>query len=412
MIKKYKKITFLFVCFLTIFLFAKSSLVMAIDYSKEIEDIQKQIEEQQQEMKELEEQEQLYQEKIEIKRDEAVTLKNQIYFLSNQALKRESEIQEKEKEIARTNLSIKNIQLRVLEKKQEIGRLKENLKEFLQTINQYDQKNHLEIIFLNDSISNILSHLRYLNTIQSELTHSLQRIDLIKEGLEIQEKDLRLQLQDLIGLESELKDKKAKLSSEQQTKQTILKETQGAEWKFQALLAEVVKERKEIENEMVNLERDVRRKLAQEKEQKAELMEKEGIIVFSWPVPLQGITCEFHDPDYPYRNWIGEHSGLDLRASQGTAIRAPASGYVARAKHAGLGYSYIMIIHNESFSTVYGHVSEIFVEEDEYVKRGTIIGRTGGLPGTSGAGRFSTGPHLHFEVRLDGMPVNPEDYLL
>ena len=412
MIKKYKKITFLFVCFLTIFLFAKSSLVMAIDYSKEIEDIQKQIEEQQQEMKELEEQEQLYQEKIEIKRDEAVTLKNQIYFLSNQSLKRESEIQEKEKEIARTNLSIKNIQLRVLEKKQEIGRLKENLKEFLQTINQYDQKNYLEIIFLNDSISNILSHLRYLNTIQSELTHSLQRIDLIKEGLEIQEKDLRLQLQELIGLESELKDKKTKLASEQQTKQTILKETQGAEWKFQALLAEVVKERKEIENEIVNLERDVRIKLSQEKEQKAELMEKEGIIVFSWPVPLQGITCEFHDPDYPYRNWIGEHSGIDLRAPQGTAIRAPASGYVARAKNAGLGYSYIMIIHNESFSTVYGHVSEIFVEEDEYVKRGSIIGRTGGLPGTSGAGRFSTGPHLHFEVRLDGIPINPKDYLL
>jgi len=408
----YKKTIFLFVCFLTIFLFAKSSLVMAIDYSKKIEDIKKQIETQQQEMKELEEQKQLYQEKIEIKRDEAVTLKNQIYFLTNQALKRESEIQEKEKEIARTNLSIKNIQLRVLKKKQEIGRLKENLKEFLQTINQYDQKNYLEIIFLNDSISNILSHLRYLNTIQSELTHSLQRIDLIKEGLEIQEKDLRLQLQELIGLESELKDKKTKLASEQQTKQTILKETQGAEWKFQALLAEVLKERKEIENEIVNLERDVRIKLSQENEQKAELMEKEGIIVFSWPVPLQGITCEFHDPDYPYRNWIGEHSGIDLRAPQGTAIRAPASGYVARAKNAGLGYSYIMIIHNESFSTVYGHVSEIFVEEDEYVKRGSIIGRTGGLPGTSGAGRFSTGPHLHFEVRLDGIPINPKDYLL
>ena len=141
-------------------------------------------------------------------------------------------------------------------------------------------------------------------------------------------------------------------------------------------------------------------------------MEKEGIIIFSWPIPLNGITSKFHDPDYPYRSWIGEHSAIDLRAAQGTAIRAPASGYVARAKHGGLGYSYIMIIHNESFSTVYGHVSQIFVQEDEYVKRGTIIGRTGGLPGTLGAGRFSTGPHLHFEVRLDGIPVNPEDYLL
>jgi len=412
MIKKYDKITFIFVCLFAFFLFIKPGLSIPIDYSKEIEDMQKQIEEQQQGLKELDDQKQVYQEKIEIKRDEAVTLKNQIYLLSNQILERGSEIQEKEQEVAKTNLSIKNIQLRVLQKKQEIQGLKQDLTGFLQTIDQYDQKNYLEIILLNDSISNILSHLRYLNTVQSELSHSLQRIDLIKEGLEIQEKDLRLQLQVSLELESELKNKKAKLASEQQARQTILEETQGAEWKFQALLAEVVKEKQEIENEIVQLESDVRRKIAREKEQHAELMEKEGIIIFSWPVPLEGITCEFHAPDYPYRHWIGEHSGIDLRAAQGTAIRAPASGYVARAKHAGLGYSYIMIIHNESFSTVYGHVSEIFVEEDEYIKRGTIIGRTGGLPGTSGAGRFSTGPHLHFEVRLDGIPINPKDYLL
>ncbi len=412
MIKKYDQITFIFISLLVFFSFVKPGFSIPIDYSKEIEDMQRQIESQQQGLKELDEQKEVYQEKIEIKREEAVTLKNQIYRLSNQVLKRGAEIQEKEKEIAITNLSIKNIQLRVLEKKQEIEGFKEDLKEFLQIINQYDQKNYLEIILLNDSISDVLSHLRYLNTVQSELSLSLQRIDLIKEGLEIQEKDLRLQLQVSINLESEIKDKKAKLASEQQAKKTILEETQGAEWKFQALLAEVIKEKQEIENEIVQLESDVRRKLAREKEQKVELMEKEGIIIFSWPVPLEGITSEFHDPDYPYRNWIGEHSAIDLRAPQGTAIRAPASGYVARAKHAGLGYSYIMIIHNESFSTVYGHVNKIFVVEDEYVKRGTIIGRTGGLPGTSGAGRFSTGPHLHFEVRLNGIPVNPKDYLL
>ena len=117
--------------------------------------MQKQIEAQQQEIKDLEGQKQIYQEKIEIKREEAVTLKNQIYLLSNQVLEREAEIQEKEKQIAKTNLSIKNIQLRVLEKKQEIEVLKQDLKEFLQTINQYDHKNHLEIILLNDSISDI-----------------------------------------------------------------------------------------------------------------------------------------------------------------------------------------------------------------------------------------------------------------
>ncbi|MBL7141795.1 peptidoglycan DD-metalloendopeptidase family protein [Patescibacteria group bacterium] len=400
------------ILFIVSLLAMKPILAIDIDYSQEIDEIQKQIEEQQKYIKELEGQKQTYQEKIEIKREEAVSLKSQIAILVDQIARREIEIEEKEIEIATTNLSIKNIQLKVLEKKQEIGGLKEDLKQLLQTINQYDQKNYLEIIFLNDSISGILNHLRYLSTIQGELAHSLKRIELIKEGLEIQEKNLRLELQELLDLKSELKNKKAKLAAESQAKQTILEETRGVEWKFQSLLAEVLAEKQEIENEIIRLETAVRKKIAEEKERKVELMEAEGIIVFSWPVPVEGITARFHDPDYPYRKWLGEHSGLDLRAPQGTAIRAAASGYVARARHGGLGYSYVMIIHNDSFSTVYGHLSEIFVEEDEYIKRGSIIGRSGGLPGTVGAGRFSTGPHLHFEVRLNGIPVNPEDYLL
>ncbi len=409
--KQLKQLLFL-TCFLALFLIFKPVLGLSMDYSEEIDDIQKQIEEQQQNIKDLEEQKKVYQDKIEIRRKEAVNLKNQISLLTDQMSKRKIEIQEKEAEITSTNLSVKKIQLKVLEKKQEIRDFKEDLKQLLGKINQYDQKSPLEIVFLNGSISEVLSQIRYLDTLQQELSRSVKRIELIKEGLEIQEKDLRLQLQELIALKAELEDKKIKLAADKTAKESILEETRGAEWKFQSLLAETITEQKEMENEIGRLEKEVREKIAKEKEEKIELMEKEGIIVFSWPVPLEGITCNFHDPDYPYKDWIGEHSGVDLRAPQGTAVRAAASGYVARAKHGGLGYSYVMIIHNDSFSTIYGHLSEILVEEGEYIKRGGLIGRSGGLPGTSGAGSFSTGPHLHFEVRLNGIPVNPEDYLL
>lgn len=167
------------------------------------------------------------------------------------------------------------------------------------------------------------------------------------------------------------------------------------------------KEQGEAAAEIVSLEKLVRAKLTELEGGDLEFNDN-GM---AWPVPRNVVTAYFHDPDYPFR-YIFEHPGIDIRAGQGTTLKAAASGYVARTKNGGVsGYSYIMLIHGDGLSTVYGHVSKILVSEDDYVVQGQTIGLTGGIPGTPGAGKLTTGPHLHFEVRLNGIPVDPLSYL-
>ncbi|MFG1921227.1 M23 family metallopeptidase [Cryptosporangium sp. NPDC048952] len=106
----------------------------------------------------------------------------------------------------------------------------------------------------------------------------------------------------------------------------------------------------------------------------------------------------------PYYHRAQLHAGTDFAAPSGAPIRAAAGGVVVRAGWNGGYGNYTCIYHGGDLSTCYGHQSKILVWAGEQVSRGETIG----LVGTTGA---STGDHLHFEVRIDGNPVNPLPYL-
>lgn len=107
------------------------------------------------------------------------------------------------------------------------------------------------------------------------------------------------------------------------------------------------------------------------------------------------------------RGWGGRgrvHEGIDIAGPRGTPIVAPGDGIVT---YAGYRHGYgkaIVIDHGYGISTLYGHCSAFYVEEGQRVERGTLIAAIGNT------GR-STGPHLHYEVRVDGVPVDPMLYL-
>jgi murein DD-endopeptidase MepM/ murein hydrolase activator NlpD len=397
--------------FLLIFLFSFLKQVKSID---EITELQNKIEGWKKEIQKLEEQRKIYQERIEAARKEAISLKNQISIINNQIAKTQIEIKKKEIEIEETEYLIKNLHLKIQDQRQQIEKNKKQLASLLQTLNYYDNKSFFEIILLNEKISDFFNQINNFKILQKEIRNNLNKIKLVKEGLEEREDELRKEKEKLLTLQEDLKNTKDQLVLLRNAKQKILTETRGMEWKFQSLLAAAISEQKQIEQEIANAERLIRQKLAERRE--LEFLEKleEGVgpLIFSWPVPQDKITAYFHDPEYPFKKWLGEHTGIDIKADQGTNVRAAASGYVAKARDGGFGYSYVMLLHRDGFATIYGHLSKIFVNEGEIVRRGQVIGKSGGLPGTPGAGRFSTSPHLHFEVRINGVPVNPLDYLI
>ena len=99
------------------------------------------------------------------------------------------------------------------------------------------------------------------------------------------------------------------------------------------------------------------------------------------------------------------HEGLDIANRVGTPVIAPANGLVVFTGRKGGFGNLIIISHGHGITTRYGHLSKILVKVGQHVKRGEKIGEIGNT------GR-STGPHLHYEVRLNGVPVNPRRYIL
>jgi murein DD-endopeptidase MepM/ murein hydrolase activator NlpD len=130
-----------------------------------------------------------------------------------------------------------------------------------------------------------------------------------------------------------------------------------------------------------------------------------------WPVlPLEGVSAGFDDRSYEDRFGI-THEAVDIPVDQGSSVRAAASGKVAEVNDNGYGYNNIVLEHEDGLFTIYGHVSKFTVEEGDRVSTGDVIAKSGGRPGSKGAGFLTTGPHVHFETRIFGEAIDPFYYL-
>jgi murein DD-endopeptidase MepM/ murein hydrolase activator NlpD len=128
-----------------------------------------------------------------------------------------------------------------------------------------------------------------------------------------------------------------------------------------------------------------------------------GIVPTLWPV-VGEITGHFGERLDPFSGEGAFHAGLDIASHYGDSVRASADGVVTVVdRRAGYG-KLVVIDHGFGVTTWYGHLSNFNTQVGVHVKRGDVIGY-------EGASGRSTGPHLHYEVRIYNTPVNPWRYL-
>jgi murein DD-endopeptidase MepM/ murein hydrolase activator NlpD len=145
---------------------------------------------------------------------------------------------------------------------------------------------------------------------------------------------------------------------------------------------------------------------------------EEAVTAYSSPVPMSGISVPSRMPlegaaltsgfgmrTHPVLGGRRQHHGIDLAAPTGTPVYATADGVVGRADWYSSYGLYISINHGGAMETRYAHLSRLAVAAGDNVKKGDLIGYVGST------GR-STGPHLHYEVRVEGIAVNPIPYMV
>ncbi len=334
------------------------------------------------------------------------TLQNEIAILDNQIAKNGLDIQSTQAQIEETTMELQDLDAQISAMDAHIVSDRALLGDIIRKIALEDDRSALQTMFLSDNLSAIFARAKSMTDLQGDMLGTVKRLQEEKAAAEQKRSERLAKNDELRKQKDQLQVDTIHLADARDSKQRLMDETRNSENKYQGLVSDLRSEASDVTSDLSSLESQVRERLA------ASDRFPTGDVILSWPVASRIITTGFHDPDYPFRR-IMEHPAIDIGGTpQGTPVHAAAPGYVLKVRDAGYGYSYVIILHANGISTVYGHLSRITAVADSYIDRGETIGYSGGMPGTRGAGSMTTGPHLHFEVRLNGIPTDPMDYLV
>lgn len=376
----------------------------AQETSNEVDTLQTQVKAKEQRINDLDNVINKYKARIQEQINAQVSLQNEVGLLENRVRERELAVERTKAEIDVATLELARLNQQIALEEQKYERRKDALGSIISEMQDAQSVSLLESFVARPTLSEFFRRLEELDLINQDVAGAVEDIKQIKAGLEDKRTTTEGYRSDLENQVAQLEKEQNELEQQRAAKTSLIAETSEQEAEFQRVLYELRQQQQEEANAAADLEERLKQKL-----DAIDGALARGDVLLNWPIPPNRITAEFHDPSYPYRN-LFEHPGIDIATSVGTPVRAAAGGYVAFTRLGKQYGNYIMLVHSGGVATVYAHLSKFNVKADTYVERGDIIGYSGGAAGAYGAG-LSTGPHLHFEVRQNGIPTNPRQFL-
>ena len=263
---------------------------------------------------------------------------------------------------------------------------------------------YIEMILSADSFADFLNRAEFINKISEYDREMLDEYIATKESIAAQEEKLTLEQQELEQVKASIAEEQAAVSTLIDAKESEIiyyeSDISNKEQAVKAYEAEIAAQDAMIRELEATIAAEKKRLLAENKE----AISYDGG-QFKWPAPdYTRISDDYGMRMHPTLGVQQFHNGIDLAAPSGSRILAAYDGEVVAAAYSSTMGNYIMIDHGDGLYTIYMHASALLVSQGTVVVKGEQIAKVGST------GR-STGPHLHFGVRLNGSYVSPWNYI-
>ena len=376
--KKRIIITFVTIIFLSCFFLTNDCRGITLDEQK----------------KEVEEQKQEAENKLEYVKDELSSTLIRIQELDDTIAKAEKEVAEMKEQLASIQKNVDILQKEFDEKEKVYKDNKVLFEKRLVAMYEKGETSYLEVLLKSTSLIEFISNVYYMQEIMKSDKDLLNAVQDEKEKIEIAKYKLEEEKVKLKLLKAKQEQTSVIMQNNKVLQARYLEELSEDELKIQEQIEEYKKEEERIQNLI-----DFYSGLGYDGEYAGGVM--------AWPVAKSGtaITSDYGEREHPIYGVIRNHTGIDIgNAGFGAPVIAALDGVVSYAGVLGGYGNCVMINHGNGIATLYGHGQKILTEVGTEVKKGDLIMEVGSTG-------VSTGPHLHFEVRINGTPVDPKPYL-